>query len=970
MSKMRKCLMTLACALLGVCAVGFSACKKEAPKPVEPECKTTGLHDWRQVEEKTQEPTCTTEGLKEYICNACGDIKSEPISAKGHSYGPFKVTKTATCTEKGKQEKTCGNCGDVQSEEIAVNAKNHPNGLAWKTILEPTCEATGKRVLTCEYCRIGQNPSTEKDTTVVVLEKLGHNWQHEDGDGNIVLDYCAGHYDFAGKFLPCSGSVAVLDEEGNPVLDEEGNQVLQTLEASKDLQYELTEDGTGYMVIGVGNCFDEKIYIPSHYDGGTGTWLPVVEVSAAFTNFTGIKRLEIINATRIADGACSNCINLKEVVMGTVLHIGTIDVDSDAEELPKGVFTNCKDLSVVELSSELLTIGVSAFDGCQSLKEVYIPRSVTVIGDYSFNNCVGLQTVIIGESDNGEEANTETNVETIGNYAFNGCTSLNKVILGYGVKNLGEYAFAGCKGVLDLNVPDTVTDIGEGVFSNCSALKTITFSVINPVASELITIGKDAFSNCSALEKITLSNKLETVEEGAFYGATKLSKVIISSIVDWCNINFSNAEANPLSNGAMLYLEGYEDPSKALTKIEIPARFEGEEVTKIGAYVFANYKAMTELVIGENIKTIGASAFYGCSGLTKVYYNAIACEDCAVMGAFLEAGDANKDANGNVISGKMELVVGVNVTRIPAYLFNANYPEFAAKLSKVSFVECADVANCEEEVHADNQCVEISKYAFANCATLSDITLGSNVSTLGDNVFANCKAISSLYVSEKVTEIGAKAFAGCNISSATIPASVSKYIPQTNLTNLTITGGEIEEKAFDNCAKLSRVFIEENVTSIGKYAFAKCSGLLTVEIKIKDDAATESIIDEYAFVDCRNLKSVGVLSGIDKIGMYAFYNCVSLSNAELVGAMTEIGMYAFKNCTGLTSVTIGENVNKIEMKAFENCSALSSADFKNRFDWMIDGAVEPEWTTNLAEKSTAAQFLRDTYVDGVWECVK
>ena len=76
------------------------------------------------------------------------------------------------------------------------------------------------------------------------------------------------------------------------------------------------------------------------------------------------------------------------------------------------------------------------------------------------------------------------------------------------------------------------------------------------------------------------------------------------------------------------------------------------------------------------------------------------------------------------------------------------------------------------------------------------------------------------------------------------------------MTGITIPDSvtRIEEKAFFRCA-LQELELPENLTFIGKDAFAYCGKIQTVEIP-----ASIEQIDEYAFYNCTSLKSVHVLA--------------------------------------------------------------------------------------------------------------
>ena len=73
----------------------------------------------------------------------------------------------------------------------------------------------------------------------------------------------------------------------------------------------------------------------------------------------------------------------------------------------------------------------------------------------------------------------------------------------------------------------------------------------------------------------------------------------------------------------------------------------------------------------------------------------------------------------------------------------------------------------------------------------------------------------SVYNGCAVTGIGYGAFYECNITSITIPNSVTS----------------IDSFAFEDCSSLTSVTIGNGVTSIGDYAFEDCSGLTSIKYR-------------------------------------------------------------------------------------------------------------------------------------------
>ena len=72
-----------------------------------------------------------------------------------------------------------------------------------------------------------------------------------------------------------------------------------------------------------------------------------------------------------------------------------------------------------------------------------------------------------------------------------------------------------------------------------------------------------------------------------------------------------------------------------------------------------------------------------------------------------------------------------------------------------------------------------------------------------------------------------------------------------------------------------------------------------VGVIVFDDNITT--IGNYAFSGCSSLTSVTIPS-VTTIGNYAFYGCSSLTSVTIPDSVTTIGYYAFRDCSSLTSV--------------------------------------------------------------------
>ena len=152
--------------------------------------------------------------------------------------------------------------------------------------------------------------------------------------------------------------------------------------------------------------------------------------------------------------------------------------------------------------------------------------------------------------------------------------------------------------------------------------------------------------------------------------------------------------------------------------------------------------------------------------------------------------------------------------------------------------------------------------------------------------------------------------------------------------------------------KIEQIVISNGVTSIGRYAFAGCSGLTSVTIP---NSVTS--IGRYAFAGCSGLTSVTIPNSVTSIGSSAFSGCKGLTSVTIPNSVTSIGSSAFSGCKGLTSITIPNSVTSIGNNAFSNCTKLTRLNISDITAWCA---------INFASSgSNPLSYIQNLYVNDV-----
>ncbi len=473
-----------------------------------------------------------------------------------------------------------------------------------------------------------------------------------------------------------------------------------------------------------------------------------------------------------------------------------------------------------------------------------------------------------------------------------------------------------------LDAEGTLTISGEGEMDsswsspydeNCAPWLDYRFhDIINVKIEEGVTsVGNYAFADCWSLQSVVIPDSVQRIGDYAFSSCTRLADIAL-----------------------------------------------GNGVQHIGICAFKSCGSLSSIVIPTGVQSIGTEAFAECVRLIEVY-NLSTLE--IIKGDWESHGCVGFYAQDiyNSLSTPSKLI-----TTHEGYVFYENGE------TVYLYQYTGTAAELWLPERFNGKCYAIYPYAFSQCTSLTNVTIPSGVTSIGNSAFDFCYNLVSISIGETVESIGASAFIDCAaLIEVTIPGSV-KYI---------------DGHAFAYCGNLKSVVFEEGVESIYNSAFVSCSNLESVSIPNSVTA-----IYSNAFDDCEKLTSVAIPSSVTYIGWDAFSGCDNLLSITVDegnpvyhsyknclietetralifgcqnsvipndGSVTSINSRAFYGCKNLVSITIPGSIEIITSGLFNFCSNLTSVVIeegvqqigRNVFGWCdnLSVLVIPDSVTSI-----------------------
>lgn len=596
------------------------------------------------------------------------------------------------------------------------------------------------------------------------------------------------------------------------------NRININNEVSNGLEYKLLDDESGYSVVGLGECVDNEIVIPSTYNNK-----PVLEIgSDAFYSFAdedkNIVSVKIMEGLKkIGNTAFFGCKKLKEIDLPESLeYIGesafslceslvSIKLPQKIKIIEAGTFRMCKRLKNIDLPNELLKIGDEAFSYCFSLDNILLPDGLEYIGNKVFSNCISLKEIIIPDS----VKQVENGYNMYG--LFSNCISLEKVVLSKNITNIHESTFAGCSSLESINLPENLKNIATYAFCDCKSLKSIT------LPNGLESIGDNAFSSCKSLTTIGyLPSSLKTIGENAFFDCSNLKTTEYKNChylgtkdneyYALIKIENKNMENIYINDNTCIIADATFKKCQLLKEIKIPYMIENiskdlfsnceslkkvdlpNNLKKICTGAFQKCISLEEICLPNSLKEIESDAFFMCNKLTYIFIPKNVITFSYIFSSNnIKIVIENNASDYNLKEGfeTRYSSTGTSATTIYSNLSKDDVVE----INNLIYIKDGDNATIigtkkrekrikiEEKVIINGKLYNVTKIgdgAFYSDSILESVVIPNSITSIGSYAFNNCESLNYINIPDGVKEINDFAFANTGINFMYIPKSVTK----------------------------------------------------------------------------------------------------------------------------------------------------------------------------------------------------
>lgn len=320
---------------------------------------------------------------------------------------------------------------------------------------------------------------------------------------------------------------------------------------------------------------------------------------------------------------------------------------------------------------------------------------------------------------------------------------------------IGKAAFA-FNEISTVSYPATCTEIKDRAFSMTAILEAV-------IPDQIEKMGDNVFFYCTNLSKVQIGKGLKEVGDRPFLACPAISSIQVAA-----ESPIFSEKDGVLYNKEQTILYLCPTQRKNIVTVTLP-----KAVKEIADDAFYGCRYLKKIVLNEGLKKIGGDAFYACEALEDMTIPASVTD--IAPGAFyqLKKYEAFKLAEGNPVfevksdgthegkllidkvknslhtclyKGTTAVTIPDGITIVEPYAFlgcswtaSIKFPTSVESVGRASFSEMYSL----KEIELPEKVREIPKYCISDCAKLTKIILGKNVTLVEDQAFSGNEAMET-----------------------------------------------------------------------------------------------------------------------------------------------------------------------------------------------------------------------------------
>ena len=240
---------------------------------------------------------------------------------------------------------------------------------------------------------------------------------------------------------------------------------------------------------------------------------------------------------------------------------------------------------------------------------------------------------------------------------------------------------------------------------------------------------------------------------------------------------------------------------------------DGDFMFEIFEGVLNKYKGNEkEVIIPNEVKSIGEFAFYGCLEITKVVLHS----EITSIGQFAFYGCEHLEIIENL---EFVSLIGSGAFSCCYSLYDFQLSNKLSVINKSTFYRCRNITSITIPEFVST----IDRGAFGFCTSLNEVKFNLRLKVIGETAFEGCTALKSLLLPDTVQKIGKKAFYNCSNLKELV---LSEQLKEVDMAAFE-THGKIKITSTGNILLKPKMFDEHYMFDVvqkntGNYQFENC----------------------------------------------------------------------------------------------------------------------------------------------------